>query len=58
MLIENVCSFYAYIILLVLVLCFCIESPFLNIPQEPNIVDLFESYDKELVNSEEYVKPL
>ena len=52
MLIENVCSYYSYIMLLVFLLCFCIESPFLKILQEPKIVDFWESDDKEEVNGE------
>ena len=49
------CSFYAYIMLLFLYLRFCIESPFLNISQEPKIVDLLEYKFEEEVNGKEYV---
>ena len=56
--IENLCSYYAYIMLRFFLLCFCIESPFVKIPQEPKIVDFLESDYKEEVNGEEYVKIL
>ena len=55
-LVENLWSYYAYIMLLVFLLYFCIDSPFEKIPQEPKSVDLFESDDEEEVNGEEYVK--
>ena len=34
---------------------YCIESPFVKIPQEPKIFDFLESDDEEEVNGEEYV---
>ena len=40
MLIGNLCSYYADVVIL---LCFCIESPFIKIPQEPKIVDFMDS---------------
>ena len=49
-------SYYAYIMILVFSLCFCIESPFAKIPQEPKIVDLLKSDNKEEVNGDKYVK--
>ena len=42
-LIENLWSYYAYVMLMIFLLCFCIESPFLKIPQEPNIFDSLDS---------------
>ena len=56
MLIEMLGSYYAYIMILVFSLCFCIESPFAKIPQEPKIVDLLKSDNKEEVNGDKYVK--
>ena len=56
--IENVCSYYAYIMLLVFLLYFCIESQFVKIPQEFKIVGFLESGNEEEVNGEEYAKQL
>ena len=54
--IENLCSYYVYIIIIVFLLCFCIESPFEKIPQEPKIVYFLESDVQEELNGEKYVK--
>ena len=56
--IEILCSYYEYMMLLVLLLLFCIASTFENMPQGPKIVDFLESNDKEEVNSKENVKQL
>ena len=41
---------------LVFLLCFCTESPFVKIAQELKIVDFLDSDDEEEVSGEEYVK--
>ena len=55
-LIENVCSYYACIMLVVFLLSFCVDSPFVKIPQEPKMVDFFDSDNKEEINGKENVK--
>ena len=45
--IGNLCSYYAYKMFLIVLLWFCIESPFVKIPQEPKIIGLLDSDDEE-----------
>ena len=56
MLIDMVFSYYVYTMLLLFLLCFCIELPFVKILHEAKIVDLLDSDDKEEVNGEEYLR--
>ena len=55
-LIEILFSYDPSTTLLVLSLYFCIDSPYVRIPQESKIADFLDSGDDEEVNSEEYIK--